>query len=121
LPNEWTIRRSQTFDEQLLNRQYRAIADQVEKKVDLLRQEPYHAANAERLRHEYVGLRSASVQGTTRIVYRICEECRAQHDEANRPLRCCLTGETPANTVNVLCLWENHRGKDIPDYGDFEE
>ncbi len=113
----WTVRRSLYFLDQLDSRRYRSNRRRIEERLEELLKDPLVAAGAERLRHELRGLRSANALGGTRFIYRICEECRRENEQMFRPLDCCVSGETPDRTVNVLCVSE-HYGGDMPD--DFE-
>jgi Txe/YoeB family toxin of Txe-Axe toxin-antitoxin module len=115
---EWTVRRATRFLDQLDERRYRRDREAILRRVEELLKDPYQAARAERLRHEFAGLSSARILGGTRLIYRICEECRRLGDQVRRPLDCCLTGDTPDATVNILCLSEHYEG--IPERFDLD-
>lgn len=85
------------------------MAKRIEGRVQELLKEPYKAAEAERLKHELRGLRSARVDKRIRIIYRICEECRELGDGAYRPLDCCADPAAAHDrTVNILCLSDHY-------------
>ena len=106
--------------DQLQDKQYRRRVDEFESLIERLRRDPYSTARSEQLRHNEAGLRSAGRQsGATRIIFKICEECR-RRDEGHRwPLDCCLDGLTPARTVNILCLSEHYA--DMPAEFEFDD
>ena len=105
---DWTVRRSARLDDQIETRRYRGLRDRIESRIAELLKDPYRAARAERLRYEYAGLRSARMVDATRLIYRICEECRRLDDRSRRPLDCCHDGATADRTVNLLCLSEHY-------------
>ena len=98
--------------DQLDSRQYRQRRAEIERRLFKLLEEPYAAARAERLRHRFSGLRSARIDQSTRVIYRICAECRGSDAVEHWRLDCCKDGLTPARTVNVLCLSEHY--SDMP-------
>lgn len=116
---QWTLRTSQLYQDQLDDRRYRARRREIERRIDLLRQDPYRAAHAERLKHDFAGLRSARLFGGVRVIYRICEECRRLGEQRRSPLDCCFSGATPDRTINLLCLSEHYR--DVPGGFDFDD
>ena len=114
---EWTVRRSIQLEAQLGTRRYRGIRDRIESRIAELLKDPHRAASAERLRYRYAGLRSARMVDATRLIYRICGECRQLGDRHRRPLDCCRDGATADRTVNLLCLSEHYA--DMPPDFDF--
>jgi Txe/YoeB family toxin of Txe-Axe toxin-antitoxin module len=117
-PEAWQPRFSAFYLEQLGDRRYRARRKEIDRRLAQLLRDPYTAAKAERLRYQYAGLRSAQVFDATRFIYRLCEECRKREEERTLPLDCCLDGNTPARTVNILCLSEHYA--DMPAEFDFD-
>lgn len=118
-PPAWRVRYSAKYQEQLGERKYRARRGEIARRLEQLLRDPYSAAGAERLRYQYVGLRSARMIDATRLIYRLCEECRRLDEQDRLPLDCCLTGEGPDRTINILCLSEHYA--DMPgefDFGD---
>ena len=109
---DWNVRYSVAFVRQLSSREYRSRQREIQQRLRVLFGDVYRAARAERLKARYEGLRSARVDDRVRIIYRICEECQRLGDGDLRPLDCCLSGNTAARTVNVLCLSAHYR--DIP-------
>ena len=109
---DWTVRRSIQLEAQLRTRRFRGLRDRIESRIVELLKDPYRAARAERLRYQYAGLRSAHVMDATRLIYRLCEECRRLGDQSRRPLHCCRDDATADRTVNLLCLSEHYA--DIP-------
>ena len=104
--------------EQLGERRYRARTREIERRVSVLLRDPYNAANAERLKHHYAGLRSARIFDATRLIYRLCEECRRLAEQDSLSLDCCLDAHTPTRTLNILCLSEHYA--DMPADFDFD-
>ncbi len=105
---DWTVRRSARLEDQLDTPRYRARRRRIESRIAELLKDPYRAARAERLRHEYAGLRSARMMDATRLIYRLCEECRQLGDQSRHPLDCCHDDATADRTVNLLCLSEHY-------------
>lgn len=114
----WTVRRSLHLGDQFEAPRYRTLRRRIESRIAELLKDPYRAARAERLRHEYAGLRSARMVNATRLIYRLCEECRRLGDQSRRPLDCCRDGVTADRTVNLLCLSEHYA--DMPLDFDFD-
>jgi len=115
------VRRSATYLEQLRDRQYRRRVDEFEGLIERLLGDPYSAARSEQLRHNEAGLRSAGRQSdATRIIFKICDECRRRNERARWPLDCC-TGATITidRTVNILCLSEHYA--DMPVEFEFDD
>ena len=108
----WAVRRSLHLDDQLEAPRYRTLRHRIESRIAELLKDPYRAARAERLRHEYAGLRSARMMDATRLIYRLCEECRQLGDQHRRPIHYCRDDATADRTVNLLCLSEHYA--DIP-------
>ena len=100
----WSVRRSLLLLDQLESRRYRSRRARIEARIDELLKEPLLAARSERLRHEFAGLRSARVADATRLIYRVCQECRQLGEQERLPLDCCLSSATVDRTVNLLCL-----------------
>jgi Txe/YoeB family toxin of Txe-Axe toxin-antitoxin module len=92
------------------SRQYRSLRARIEQRLADLLKDPYNAAGAERLRHEFQGLRSMRVDQKVRIIFRVCGECRRLNERGLRPLDCCLDATTPDETVNILCLSVHYAG-----------
>ena len=104
----WHIRYSLQFLDQLESRRYRSERGRIESRIDELLKDPFRAARSERLRHEFAGLRSARVADATRLIYRICQECRQLGEQHRLPLDCCVDSSTTAFTLNLLCLSEHY-------------
>ena len=120
MPDGWVVRRSAIYLEQLQDRQYRRRVDEFESLIERLLRDPYSMARSEQLRHNEAGLRSAGRQsGATRIIFKICEECRVRGEGDRWPLDCCENAAlTGARTVNILCLSEHYA--DMPAEFDFD-
>jgi len=118
-PGPWRPRFSEHYTEQLGDRRYRSRIAEIERRLAVLLRDPYNAANAERLKHQYSGLRSARLFDATRLIYRLCEECRKLGEQDQLPLDCCLLSHTAALTVNILCLSEHYA--DMRGEFDFDE
>ena len=104
----WAVRRSLQLLDQLESRRYRAQAVRIESRIAELLKNPFHAARSERLRHELAGLRSARMVDATRLIFRICQECRQQREQQSLPLDCCIDNSTDDRTINLLCLSEHY-------------
>lgn len=118
-PDEgWVVRYSTTYLDQLVSRRFRAERARIDKRLQKLLEAPADAAGAERLRHQFLGFRSAEVFAGVRLIYRLCGECRRLDDIGSNPLPCCSTGETEDRTVNILCLSEHYA--DIPGAFEFD-
>ena len=109
----WRVRWSAQLLRQLSRRPYGPMRGDIDRVVDRLTIDPYHAARAERLKHPFTGLRSARIGRRIRLLYRLCEECRTFGDQSRRPIDCCETGATPARTLNLLYLTDHYAG--VPD------
>jgi len=103
---------------QMRSKRHRALRVRVEASLQILLNDPYRARRAKRLSGEYAGLRSAHIDAYWRLIYRLCEVCREFGDASRRPLACCLTGATPNNTLNVLCV-SDHYQSGFPEEFDF--
>lgn len=113
----WTTRYSDLFLRQARSRVYRSRGKELRASLERLFEDPLSPSRSERLKHQFVGLRSAPVNGRLRLIYRVCEECRRLGDETGRPIECCWATNTPATTVNILCISDHYR--DIPANFDF--
>lgn len=121
MPEDWVVRRSATYLDQLGERQYRRRVEEFESLIARLLGDPYSAARSEQLKHREAGLRSGGRQSeATRIIFKICEECRRRGEATRWPIDCCegLT-TTVDRTVNILCLSEHYA--DMPVEFEFED
>ena len=57
---------------------YRHLKKLLAKKIKLLAQEPYKNCKSEMLVGELKGLRSARITKSFRVIFAVCEECRAR-------------------------------------------
>ena len=75
----------------------------------LLEQDPYRAAGSERLKYDWVGLRSAELVQQWRLIFKICQECVRQNLQANNPIDCCR-GDLESNDefVNVIEISDHY-------------
>ena len=115
---DWSVRRSLVLLDQLESRRYRSRRTRIEARIDELLKEPLRAARSERLRHQFAGLRSARVGDATRLIYRVCQECRQLGEQERLPLDCCVNNATADRTINLLCLSEHYA--DMPLAFDFD-
>lgn len=102
------MRRSAVLLDQLESRRYRSLRTRIESRIDELLKDPRRSDRAERLRHQFSGLRSARVVDATRLILRICQECRQLGEQHRIPLDCCMDNSTADRTINLLCLSEHY-------------
>jgi mRNA-degrading endonuclease RelE of RelBE toxin-antitoxin system len=72
------------------------------KKIHLLTQEPYINCKSELLVGELKGLRSARITKSFRIIFAVCEECRARKFQKLVGCSPAACKETPLKTVVFL-------------------
>ena len=94
--------------------------EEFESLIERLLRDPYSMARSEPLRHNEAGLRSAGRQSSgTRIIFKICQECRLRGEGERWPLDCCVgAATTDDRTVNILCLSDHYA--DMPTEFDFD-
>ncbi len=107
--SNWTVRYSDQFLKQARSRRYRSLATVLRSRLEALFEDPFNAASAERLRHEFRGLRSARIDARLRLIYRLCGECRDSGHAQFRPIECCWSGDTEDCTINLLCISDHYR------------
>lgn len=76
--------------------------------LEKLKNDPYHLADSHRLLGEYRGLRSVSVDGRWRLLFKICEECERDQLQQFWPLPCCTNGSPSRTTVTVVHFVDYH-------------
>ena len=80
-----------------------------ERALGLLAEDPYSAAQSERLRHDYSGLRSAVLLAQWRLIFKVCEECKREGLQERNPLDCCRDEIVlPDRTVNIIDISDHY-------------
>lgn len=88
--------------------EFRSLARLIKQKCYLLLADPYGACKSERLKFDYAGKRSARVNKSVRLIYTICEECRAVGDEERNALECCLAEDCDLSRVTFLTITRHY-------------
>jgi Txe/YoeB family toxin of Txe-Axe toxin-antitoxin module len=100
---------AQEFSDQLVSRDFRSKASQIQQKCKQILQAPYTACRSERLKHESRGQRSAQIDRLLRVIYTICEECRTQGDMEFNQLDCCAEEDADLTRVTFLTITKHYR------------
>ena len=70
--------------------------------------DPYHARGSEPLSYQWAGFRAADFTRRDRIIFRICEECKREHQQDLNALDCCGDPASPSNVVWFVHFGDYH-------------
>lgn len=101
---------SPTFEKQMrkVGKKNKNFLQRVRKKIDDLRQDPYH--NAPFAKGQWRGKRHIYISRTDRLLFAICEECRREnHQRFNQCLDCDVTADNVF--VVFLCIFGHDYGR----------
>jgi mRNA-degrading endonuclease YafQ of YafQ-DinJ toxin-antitoxin module len=105
---QYEARYSEEFDKKKESKALRAHQDNLRRTCEKLLVNPYGAADSHRLKYDFAGLRAATVFGSLRVIFKVCEECRKLGDSGLNPLDCCESASTSDLTITFLDILDYH-------------
>jgi len=85
-------------------KKYRHIKKVLANKINLLSENPYTNCKSELLVGELKGLRSARITKSFRVIFSICEECRARKFQKSAGCSLSICGKMNLKTIVFLTL-----------------
>jgi len=101
-------RYSEEFNKKKDSKALRPHQDNLRRTCERLLINPYGAAGSHRLKYDSAGLRAATVFGSLRVIFKVCEECRKLGDGDLNALDCCESASTSDLTITFLDILDYH-------------